>query len=74
MRQEWTWEGSTHYQIAFIVEKDGPDGPDTLLRTATRYYALSIPQLVQLMAGAGFADCRRLDDSFYQPIVIGHAA
>jgi hypothetical protein len=74
LRQEWTWESSTHYQVAFIVEKDGPDGPKTLLRTVTRYYALPIPRLLELMAGAGFADCRRLHDTIYQPIVIGRAA
>ena len=74
LRQEWTWESSTHYQVAFIVEKEAPNGPTALLRTVTRYYALSIPRLLELMAGAGFADCRRLDDIIYQPIVIGRAA
>ena len=74
LRQEWTWESSTHYQVAFIVEKEAPNGPTALLRTVTRYYALSIPRLLELMAGAGFADCRRLDDVIYQPIVIGRAA
>ncbi|HTK42985.1 MAG TPA: class I SAM-dependent methyltransferase [Gemmatimonadales bacterium] len=74
LRQEWTWESSTHYQVAFIVEKDGPNGPNTLLRTVTRYYALPIPRLLELMAGAGFADCRRLNNTIYQPIVIGRAA
>jgi SAM-dependent methyltransferase len=74
LRQEWTWESSTHYRVAFIVEKEAPNGHTTLLRTVTRYYALPIPRLLELMAGAGFADCRRLDDIIYQPIVIGRAA
>ncbi|HTT07846.1 MAG TPA: class I SAM-dependent methyltransferase [Gammaproteobacteria bacterium] len=72
LRQEWTWEGSMHYQIAFIVEKLGSNGPETLMRTVTRYYALSIQRLLELMTGVGFTGCRRLDETIYQPIVIGH--
>ena len=56
------------------MEKEGSDGLNTLLRTVTRYYALSIPRLLELMAGAGFVDCHRLDDIIYQPIVAGRAA
>ena len=70
-RQEWTWDGTTHYQIAFIIERDGPNGPAVPLRAVTRYYAVSIPRLLQLMAHAGFVSCRRLDEALYQPILIG---
>ncbi len=73
LRQEWSWEGLTHYQVAFIVEKDAPAGPITVLRTATRYYAVRIPRLLEMMTKGGFADCRRCDDAFYQPILIGRA-
>jgi hypothetical protein len=44
------------------------------LRAVTRYYAVSIPRLLQLMAHAGFVSCRRLDDALYQPILIGRTA
>jgi SAM-dependent methyltransferase len=73
-RQEWTWEGRTHYRIAFIIERDGPGGPSTSLRVATRYYAVSIPRLLELMGRVGFLDCRRLDETIYQPILIARAA
>lgn len=72
-RQEWTWEGTTHYRVAFIIDRDGPEGPSTPLRTVTRYYAVSIPRLLELMARAGFLHCRRLDESMYLPILIGRA-
>jgi len=72
--QEWTWESLTHYQVRLIVEKDGPTGRQTLVTTVTRYYDIRVAQLLELMAGAGFRDCRRLDDAIYQPIVIGRAA
>lgn len=37
----------------------------------SRYYAVSISVLVRLMQQAGFEDVRRLDDRFFQPIIIG---
>jgi SAM-dependent methyltransferase len=73
-RQEWTWEGPTHYRVAFIIDRDGPSGPSTPLRTVTRYYAVPIPRRLELMARAGFLHCRRLDETMYQPILIGRAA
>jgi SAM-dependent methyltransferase len=72
-RQEWTWDGTTHYRVTFIIDKDGDAGPMTVLRVATRYYAVGIARLLDLMARAGFVDCRRLDAGFYQPILIGRA-
>ena len=73
-RQEWTWEGRSHYRIAFIIERDDGSGSAAPLRAVTRYYAVSIPRLLQLMAHAGFVSCRRLDDRLYQPILIGRTA
>ena len=73
LRQEWTWDGTTHYQVAFIVDKDGPQGPTTVLRTVTRYYAVSVGRLLALMIRAGF-DCRRVDETIYQPILLGRSA
>jgi len=74
LRQEWTWEDQTHYQVAFVVEKEGPTGPQPMLTASTRYYALSIARLLELMTEGGFTDCRRLDGVIYQPILIGRAA
>ncbi len=74
LRQEWTWQGTTHYQLKFIVEKVDPAGPTTLLQTLTRYYAVSIGRLLGIMQEAGFTDCRRLDTIIYQPVLIGRAS
>jgi SAM-dependent methyltransferase len=73
LRQEWTWEGTTHYEIAFIVDTDGPQGPTTVLRTVTRYYAVSVGGLLELMTRAGF-HCRRVDETIDQPVLLGRAA
>jgi len=37
----------------------------------SRYYAISPNKLLALMEDAGFAGVKRLDDSFYQPVLIG---
>jgi hypothetical protein len=71
LRQEWAWDGPMHYQLTFIVERGAPEGWRQVLRTVTRYYAVSIGRLLELMAEAGFLDCRRVDGVFYQPVLIG---
>jgi hypothetical protein len=35
------------------------------------YYAVSIATLTMLMARAGFENVRRLDDAFFQPVLVG---
>lgn len=37
----------------------------------SRYYAVSPERVMELMHDVGFADVRRLDDSFYQPVLVG---
>jgi hypothetical protein len=37
----------------------------------SRYYAISPNKLLTLMEEAGFAAVKRLDDGFYQPVLIG---
>ena len=74
LRQEWAWEGLSHYRVTLVVEKDAPGGPEPVVRTVARYYAISVARLLELMAAAGFTSCRRLDDALYQPILMGRAA
>src|SRR2546421_9385741 len=73
LRQEWTWDSTTRYQLHFVVEQVGAAGPVTLLEAATRYYAVSIARLLALMGEAGFTDCRRLDGIIYQPVLVGRS-
>jgi len=37
----------------------------------SRYYAISPCKVLTLMEEAGFAAVKRLDDVFYQPVLIG---
>jgi SAM-dependent methyltransferase len=73
-RQEWHWQSRTHYQVTIILDQEGPDGPKSVLRAVGDYYAISIGRLLELMVEAGFIDCRRDDDLFFQPILLGRSA
>ena len=73
LRQEWTWDSTTHYQLKFVVEKLHAPDPVTVLEAVTRYFAVSIARLLALMGEAGFTDCRRVDGIIYQPVLVGRA-
>ena len=40
----------------------------------TRYYAVTIARLLELLALVGFARVERRDGAFFQPLVLGIAA
>jgi SAM-dependent methyltransferase len=71
LRQEWHWTTDSHYDVTFVVEEQADSGPIERIRTVTQYYAIGIPRLLELMAAAGFAGCGRIDDVFYQPLLVG---
>lgn len=59
------------YEVSmYMVEDRGDAGVETRV-TRAMYYALPVPRLVELMRQAGFADVRRMDGAFYQPLVVG---
>jgi hypothetical protein len=74
LRQEWSWDDPMHYEATIIIEKETPKGPTPVLRTASRFYAISIDRVLELMRHAGFQDCRRIDERIYQPILAGQKA
>jgi SAM-dependent methyltransferase len=72
--QQWRWINRTHYDVTFVVEEQTASGATERVRTVTQYYAIGISRLLELMAQAGFTSCRRMDDVFYQPLLIGRRA
>jgi SAM-dependent methyltransferase len=69
--QAWDFEGE-HYDLSFYFVED--DGSANLINThvmRSRYYALSPNHMMQLMKKAGFTAVRRLDEAFFQPVLIG---
>lgn len=71
LRQEWSWYDPHRYEVTFVVNREGPGGPTSVLRTVARYYAISTGRLLELMTEAGFSDCRRIDGIVYQPVLVG---
>lgn len=69
--QVWDFEGDQYDLAFFIVEEEFATG---IIRThvmRSRYYAISIAKLCELMSAAGFTQVQRLDGQFYQPVIIG---
>jgi hypothetical protein len=63
-----------HYRATFIVYRETPNGTVRELCSGTQFYAVSTERLLELMREAGFQDCRRIDDTIYQPILTGRRA
>lgn len=74
VRQEWLWDDLLHYQGTIIIDKETTNGLIRELCTTSRFFAISTERLLELMVEAGFQDCRRIDETIYQPILAGRSA
>ncbi len=69
--QVWDFDGE-HYDLSFFfVEEDLASSKVRTHVMRSRYYAISVTRLLELMRQAGFKDVRRLDQVFYQPVLVG---
>jgi SAM-dependent methyltransferase len=68
--QFWDFESPTTYKLNFYFVFDNGRRVETRVFRA-RYYAVSIDTLMRLMTEAGFRDVRRIDDVFFQPLILG---
>jgi SAM-dependent methyltransferase len=59
------------YDVAFYFVEDRGGSECRTYVMRSKYYAVSIPSLMEMMGTAGFDDVQRLDDRFFQPIIIG---
>jgi SAM-dependent methyltransferase len=72
--QVWDFDGD-HYDLAFyFIEEDLSAGTTRTHVMRSRYYAVSIAKLLELMRHAGFHNVRRVDNAFHQPVLIGTKA
>jgi SAM-dependent methyltransferase len=72
--QVWDFEGD-YYDLSFFIVEESLSTHDTkthLMRS--RYYAMTIQKIEELMCEAGFQKVRRIDDAFYQPVLVGTRA
>ncbi len=68
--QVWEWEGE-QYDVRLYLTQEAPDGTCETRVLQSRYYAVSIARLQELMREAGFARVERRDRAFFQPLVLG---
>jgi SAM-dependent methyltransferase len=68
VRQVWTWQGR-HYDLALEIAPLDSTEATTILKS--RYLAIPVAQVAELMRRAGFDLVRRLNDRFFQPVLVG---
>jgi SAM-dependent methyltransferase len=69
--QVWDF-ADEHYDLAFFfVEEDLSTSHVRTHVMRSRYYAVSITKLLALMRRTGFEDVRRIDNAFFQPVLVG---
>lgn len=72
--QVWDFEGD-HYDLTFFfVEENLSNHEVTTHAMRSRYYAISTGKLCDLMREAGFQNVRRIDEAFFQPVLVGTRA
>jgi len=69
--QVWDFVGELYDFTFYVIEEDLATGVATTHTMRSRYYAIGTDCLLALMRQAGFERVQRLDDVFYQPVLIG---
>ena len=68
--QVWEFQGVIYdLSIYFIEDRGGPACVSHVMRT--KYYAVGTDRLISLMEQAGFRRVKRVDDTFFQPVIVG---
>lgn len=69
LRQVWSWRGP-RYDLSFeITPADGVDDCATILKSS--YLEVPVAQVAELMSAVGFQGVRRVDERFFQPVLVG---
>jgi SAM-dependent methyltransferase len=64
-----------YYDLSFFFIEENLSTHKVITHTMrSRYYAVSTNKLCELMRKAGFANVRRMDSAFYQPVLVGTRA
>jgi SAM-dependent methyltransferase len=66
--QLWEWDGDC-YDLHMYLTRDPDSGPCETRVFRSRYYAIGIARLLQLLQEAGFAQAQRLDEVYFQPLL-----
>jgi hypothetical protein len=68
--QVWEFQDSI-YDLSMHFVEDGGGSECAVHVMRSKYYAVPVAQLVELMSEAGFRAVRRIDDRFFQPLIVG---
>jgi SAM-dependent methyltransferase len=68
--QVWEWHGD-QYDLRMYLTREFGNGECSTRVLVTRYYAISIDRLMELMSQAGFVSVERRDDVLFQPVILG---
>jgi len=68
--QVWEWDGD-HYDVRLYFTSESPTGECVTRMLRSRYYAISVTHLTELLRDAGFVDVERRDGVLFQPVIIG---
>jgi SAM-dependent methyltransferase len=69
--QVWDFEADCCIIAFYFLEEDSQTHEVKTHVMRSKYYAISISKLMDMMKKVGFKDVRRLDDTFYQPVLVG---
>jgi hypothetical protein len=68
--QKWDFHDAIYDLSMYFIEDDG--GPHCRTHVMrSKYYAIGTARLIELMTDAGFINVTRLDNKFFQPVIIG---
>jgi SAM-dependent methyltransferase len=68
--QVWEFDGPVYSMSLYMVEDEGEGSPRTHV-FRSRYYAVTLDVLERLMREAGFQAVERLEEPFFQPVLLG---
>lgn len=71
--QVWEWDGD-QYDLRLYLTCEHPDGTCTTEVLRSRYHAVTIDRLSELLREAGFVKVERHDDVLFQPVLVAHRA
>jgi len=69
LRQVWSWRGPRYDLSLEITPADSAGGRAIILKSS--YLAIPVAQVAELMNAVGFQCVRRVDDRFFQPVLVG---
>lgn len=68
--QVWEWD-EDQYNLSMYLTSELADGTCTTEVLRSRYYAIAVERLLELLKVAGFVDVERRDDVLFQPVFFG---